>query len=127
MILNEERITIVKVAVNFLTDQQINLYPTSLQKHALAEAIVNAFPCLKCDVPGVSPHCSFYNNKTNSFIETRLKTMRQRSKISKKRKHDVSAVKRTEPEKKKNKTELMASGFETEKQQASLVLLALSP
>lgn len=116
IIMNDERITIVQVAVNSLTEQIQSLYPTSSQKHALAEAIVEAFPCLKSDLPGVSPHYAFYNNKTNSFIETRIKTMRLRH--SQKRKAAVSP-KTLKLENKKRKRESLKNGFETEKQQVS--------
>lgn len=112
----EERKTIVRVTVNGLTTQIKSLYPTSIQKNALAEAIVDAFPCLKGDLPGISPHSAFYNNKTNNFIETQIKSMRKSN--PQKRKLGLTN-KEMASKNKKTKRDSLKNDFETEKQQVS--------
>lgn len=72
----EERIIIVQIGVDMLVKKVENLYPTADQKEKLAISIVHYFPCLAVSLCRVSSHCHFYNKKSNSYIETRLKTLR---------------------------------------------------
>lgn len=72
----EERMLVVRMVVDHLVKVTGTHYPTGIQKEAAAKAIVHALPCLSVRVEGVAPWAHFYNSKTNSFIGTRLKYLR---------------------------------------------------
>ncbi|KAJ8049829.1 hypothetical protein HOLleu_02745 [Holothuria leucospilota] len=72
---NPERKMLVRLCVAFLVEKIGHMYPTSLQKEALAKAIVQQFPGARDTTDGAEGHEHYYANG-HGFIEYRLKTIR---------------------------------------------------
>jgi len=74
----EDRQIIIRLTVQYMTKVIGHLYPSSEIKEKLAMKIVEAFPSLALNRPGLNPYSYLYNKGTTSgFIDTRLKTMRK--------------------------------------------------
>jgi len=74
----EDRQVIIRLTVQYMTKLIGHLYPSSEIKEKLAMKIVEAFPSLALNRPGLNPYSYLYNKGTTSgFIDTRLKTMRK--------------------------------------------------
>ncbi|XP_057380631.1 uncharacterized protein LOC130703022 isoform X2 [Daphnia carinata] len=88
----DERKTLLRILVSHMCmlSGKEDLYPPSSLKEELAKAIVKAFPCLAVpcsDGSSLTNYTHYFNPKlTNGFIDTRLKTMRSKSEVSRKKK-----------------------------------------
>lgn len=122
----EERIIIVQICVDMLVTKVGNLYPTADEKEKLAISIVHYFPCLAVSVWGVSSHCHFFNKKSNSYIETRLKTLRGNLTPSKRKRKPRSSGTKVTSKAKVVSTEEEARAFEEDKIKVFEILIILS-